>query len=233
MRGVYGFVAPRDGDVLCSLAFEPGSLRIQTPTPVEEEFQRLAGFDTEQFALEAKFSLDDLVYVGPLKALINDQQRRLEDMCRITELVVYPWHGDVSGAVKKQARTTSRGILLITPESLEALFVRRGLEIPRLFGRATAIVIDELHTFLDSERGVQLRSLLARLELATGRQVRRIGLSATLGDMELAKSFLRPGGAAEVDLLEARGDGSDLLIQLRGYVSGRRIKPDKNGRRQS
>ena len=167
----------------------------------------------------------DLVYVGPLKALINDQQRRLEDMCRQAELRVFPWHGDISGAIKKRARTTPGGILLITPESLEALFVRRGLDIPRLFGRAKAIVIDEMHTFLDSSRGVQLRSLLTRLELATGRSVRRIGLSATLGDMELAKSFLRPGGAADVDLLEAKGDGSDLLIQLRGYVVGGRDKP--------
>lgn len=168
----------------------------------------------------------DLVYIGPLKALINDQQRRLEEMCRNTELDVHPWHGDVSGSIKKRARTAPGGILLITPESLEALFVRRGLEIRQLFGRASAIVIDELHTFLDSERGVQLRSLLARLELATGRRVRRIGLSATLGDMELAKDFLRPGHATEVDLLEATGDGSDLLIQLRGYVSGKRVAPE-------
>lgn len=168
----------------------------------------------------------DLIYVGPLKALINDQQQRLEDMCRHTELGVYPWHGDVSEAIKKRARTKPGGILLITPESLEALFVRRGLEIPRLFGRAMAVVIDELHTFLDSERGVQLRSLLARLELSTGRRVRRIGLSATLGDMDLAKGFLRPGCADEVDLLEAKGDGSDLLIQLRGYVAGGRLGAD-------
>lgn len=162
----------------------------------------------------------DLVYVGPLKALINDQQRRLEDICHDTDLTVFAWHGDISASVKSRARKSQGGILLITPESLEALFVQRGTEIPRLFGRCEAIVIDELHTFLDSERGVQLRSLLARVELATSRKIRRIGLSATLGDMELAKAYLRPDGTASVDLLHAEKGDSELRIQLRGYVAG-------------
>lgn len=162
----------------------------------------------------------DLVYIGPLKALINDQQRRLEDICQDTGLTVFPWHGDISASVKSRARKSRGGILLITPESLEALFVQRGAEIPRLFGRCEAVVIDELHTFLDSERGVQLRSLLARVELATSRKIRRIGLSATLGDMEIAKTYLRPGDPETVDLLSAEKGDSELRIQLRGYIAG-------------
>ena len=162
----------------------------------------------------------DILYIGPLKALINDQQRRLENLCRDVELPVVPWHGDVSFSIKSRAQKTPKGILLITPESLEALFVRKGTLIPHLFGGTLAVIIDELHTVLDTERGVQLRSLLARLELATGRRIRRIGLSATLGDMDLAKAYLRPGGAESVELLKADSGEQELRIQLRGYVSG-------------
>lgn len=162
----------------------------------------------------------ELLYIGPLKALITDQAMRLEDICQEAELPVVPWHGDVSQSIKTRALKSPKGILLITPESLEALFIRRGLEIARLFGATRAIVIDELHTVLDSERGVQLRSLLTRLELAIKRPIRRIGLSATLGDMDLAKAYLRPDAASSVQLIEADGGEAELRLQLRGYLSG-------------
>ncbi|CAD0187184.1 MULTISPECIES: DEAD/DEAH box helicase [Roseobacteraceae] len=162
----------------------------------------------------------DLLYIGPLKALITDQAMRLEGICQEAELPVVPWHGDVSQSIKTRALISPKGILLITPESLEALFIRRGLEIARLFGATRAVVIDELHTVLDSERGVQLRSLLTRLELAIKRPIRRIGLSATLGDMDLAKAYLRPDAANAVQLIEADGGEAELKLQLRGYLSG-------------
>ena len=162
----------------------------------------------------------DLLYIGPLKALITDQAGRLKEICREAELPVVPWHGDVSSSVKSRALKAPRGILLITPESLEALFVRRGLQIPRLFGATRAVVIDELHSVLDSERGVQMRSLLTRLELAVKHPIRRIGLSATLGDMGLARAYLRPDAAEAVRMIEADSGGAELRLQIRGYVSG-------------
>ncbi len=162
----------------------------------------------------------DLLYIGPLKALITDQAERLGDICREADLPVVPWHGDVSQSIKSRALKKPRGILLITPESLEALFIRRGLEIPRLFGTTRAVVIDELHSVLDSERGIQMRSLLNRLELAVKRPIRRVGLSATLGDMELARTYLRPDDPTNVALIEAEGGEAELRLQLRGYISG-------------
>ena len=167
----------------------------------------------------------DLVYVGPLRALINDQFRRLEELCEALEMPVHPWHGDIAQGVKARARKSPRGILLITPESLEAMFVLRGLEIPRLFAATQTIVIDELHALLDSERGVHLRSLLTRLELAVGRRIRRVGLSATLGDMTLANGYLRPEAPDKVVHLVSRSDGQELRVQLRGYVARRRDPP--------
>ena len=162
----------------------------------------------------------DILYVAPLKALITDQARRLEDICRETDLPITPWHGDVSSSIKGRATKRPRGVLLITPESLEALFIRRGLEIPRLFGATRAVILDELHSVLDSERGIQMRSLLTRLELSVRRPIRRIGLSATLGDMELAKAYLRPDSPGDVEQVIAEGGSAELQLQLRGFVAG-------------
>lgn len=162
----------------------------------------------------------DLVYIGPLKALINDQTRRFKDICSEIDLPIFPWHGDVSASIKSRALKKPRGILLITPESLEALFVKRGLELSRLFSATQAIVIDELHTMLDSERGIQLQSLLSRLELRLGRSVRRVGLSATLGDMKLTRDYLRQDNPEQVQLIEGTDSESELQLQLRGYIAG-------------
>jgi ATP-dependent Lhr-like helicase len=105
-----------------------------------------------------------LLYISPLKALINDQFTRLEPLFETLDLPVQRWHGDVDAGSKAKARKNPRGLVLITPESLEALFVLRGREIPHLFGALQAVVIDELHSFIGSERGAQLSSLLGRLE---------------------------------------------------------------------
>ncbi len=166
----------------------------------------------------------DLVYVGPLRALINDQFGRLDDLCETLEMPVHPWHGDIGQSVKARARKNPGGILLITPESLEAMFVLRGAEVPSMFAYTHAIVIDELHALLDSERGIHLRSLLTRLELSVGRRIRRVGLSATLGDMRLVNAYLRPEAPDKVVQLVSGSGGQELRIQLRGYVSQ---KPDE------
>ena len=165
----------------------------------------------------------DILYVGPLKALITDQAMRLGDMCSAAELPAVPWHGDTSQSLKGKAMKAPKGILLITPESLEAMFIRRWLEVPRLFRATRAVVIDELHSVLDSERGIHVRSLLTRLEFALKRRIRRVGLSATLGDMKMACAYLRQEEPDAVRLIEGQGD-SELRLQLRGYVEG--IKDD-------
>ncbi|MDB4873359.1 MAG: hypothetical protein JWL97_4363, partial [Gemmatimonadales bacterium] len=158
------------------------------------------------------------VYLSPLKALINDQYQRLEDLCELLDIPVHRWHGDVPGSRKSRLLDRPDGILLITPESLEALFVTRGSRIASLFAGLQYVVIDELHSFIGGERGAQLQSLLHRLELAVRRRVPRIGLSATLGDMAAAAEFLRPQGGAKVHLISSTADGQELRLQLRGHL---------------
>ncbi len=157
------------------------------------------------------------LYVSPLKALINDQFDRLDRLCERLEIPVHRWHGDVSSSHKRQVLSDPAGILLITPESLEALFVLRGTAVSRLLGRLDFVVVDELHSFIGAERGKQLQSLLSRVELVLRRRVPRIALSATLGDMELAAEFLRPGRALPCEILVSNESRQEVRLQIRGY----------------
>lgn len=159
-----------------------------------------------------------VIYISPLKALINDQFSRMEQLCERLDIPVHPWHGDISGSRKGKFLKKPTGILLITPESVESLFVNHGTAIPRLFGNLLYIVVDELHSFIGSERGQQLQSLLHRIEYAIKRKVPRIGLSATIGDMQLASRFLRPAGVTETEMIVSTATGQELKLLLRGYV---------------
>ncbi|WP_353505114.1 DEAD/DEAH box helicase [Agrobacterium sp. 33MFTa1.1] len=149
---------------------------------------------------------------------MNDQYRRLEPLCEACDIPLHKWHGDVSADAKSRARKNPSGIVLITPESLEALLVRRGKEVRFLFSSLEALVIDELHAFIGTERGMQLQSILNRIEIECGRErIDRIGLSATLGDMRLAADALRPAGGANVAVIEGNDEGNGLKLQIRGY----------------
>lgn len=159
-----------------------------------------------------------VVYLSPLKALINDQFFRMEQLCELLDIPVHPWHGDISGSKKGKFFKKPTGILLITPESLESLFVNHGTAIPQFFSKLLYVVVDELHSFIGSERGQQLQSLLQRIELSVQRKIPRIGLSATIGDMNLAAQFLRPNGASDTELIVSTATGQELQLLLRGYL---------------
>ncbi|HET9894945.1 MAG TPA: DEAD/DEAH box helicase [Streptosporangiaceae bacterium] len=160
-----------------------------------------------------------VLYIAPLKALINDQYDRLSGLCESLEIPVHRWHGDVPESKKLAFLKRPDGILLITPESLEALFVRRGPAVASLLTPLQYVVVDELHAFLGTERGAQLRSLLHRVELAIRRRVPRVGLSATLGDMSLAAGALRPAQPENVRCIVSGTGGQELSMQVRGYLT--------------
>jgi ATP-dependent Lhr-like helicase len=159
-----------------------------------------------------------LVYLSPLKALINDQFGRLTSLCEMLEVPVWPWHGDVSQGTKARFLKKPTGVLLITPEALEATLCNRGSSLSRLFGKMEAFVIDELHAFIGEERGKQLQSLLHRMEDAVGRRIQRVGLSATLGDMPLAAEFMRPGASKDTVILQSGSEGNALKLIIKGYL---------------
>ncbi len=158
------------------------------------------------------------LYISPLKALINDQFGRLEQLCEAAEIPVHRWHGDVSATEKQRLRREPAGVLLITPESLESQFVNHDRYLQQMYAGLEFVVIDELHAFLDSVRGIHLQSLLSRLEQKAGVQARRLGLSATLGDFAPACAFLHQAAPDEVLVLKDEARGRDLLVSVKSFL---------------
>jgi ATP-dependent helicase Lhr and Lhr-like helicase len=168
------------------------------------------------------------IYAGPLKALINDQFARLEELCDHAEIPVHKWHGDVSSSAKRRLVERPSGVLLITPESIESLFVNHPHQLTVLFENLGFIVIDELHSFIGTERGAHLRSLIRRLESKSRRPVRLAGLSATLGSgIEVAKRWLRPENTEIVRGIEGT-EKQSIKLRILGYL--RPGEPDLDGK---
>ena len=134
-----------------------------------------------------------VLYISPLKALINDQFIRIEDMLKETDIKVTKWHGDVPQNAKSKLIKNPKGILQTTPESLEAMLMRNPGNVLKLFSDLRYIVIDEVHYFMNDDRGLQTLCIIERIQRIIGKEPRRIGLSATLGDYELATQWLSSG----------------------------------------
>ncbi|MDR2551554.1 MAG: DEAD/DEAH box helicase [Treponema sp.] len=164
--------------------------------------------------------------VSPLKALINDQSRRLERIIRSGKdsgdagrIPLWRWHGDAPETSKRRFLADPGGVLLITPESLESLLLHRGRELARIFGGLLFVVIDEVHVFMGSDRGSQLICQLLRIETAlaetaghNGLPPRRIGLSATLADYGGAQRWLSMG--SDLPTAVAGGAGGSRRISI-------------------
>ena len=134
-----------------------------------------------------------VLYIAPLKSLLNDQFLRLDELLDLSGVSVTHWHGDVGVSHKSAFLKRPSGILQITPESLESMLINRSNDIPRLFGALRFVVIDEIHTMIGTDRGNQVICQLCRIARLLGRHPRRIGLSATIGDLATASEWLGGG----------------------------------------
>ena len=141
-----------------------------------------------------------VLYIAPLKSLINDQFERMDELLRESGIPVTRWHGDVSASQKKKLLEDPQGILQITPESLEAMLINRSNDIVRLFSGLEFVVIDEIHTLLGSDRGNQILCQLSRIERLIGRTPRRVGLSATVGNAQAVAEWLSSGTDKRVEV---------------------------------
>ena len=165
-----------------------------------------------------------ILYISPLKALINDQYRRLESLCDYLSISVTPWHGDSTLSKKKRVKLNPEGILLITPESLESLLIRDPGWVKEAFESLCYIIIDEYHAFVGFERGCHLQSLMHRIDCLLDKQdkqdkpIPRIALSATLSNMECISNYLRPTKSIPCQLIVDRKTQTTLKMQVRGYL---------------
>ena len=141
-----------------------------------------------------------VLYIAPLKSLINDQFSRIEELIEESGITVTHWHGDVAQSRKKKLLNDPKGILQITPESLEAMLINRSNDIPRLFAGLKFIVLDEIHTLTGTDRGNQILCQILRIERLIGSSPRRIGLSATIGSPSETAMWMSAGSARKTDV---------------------------------
>ena len=169
-----------------------------------------------------------IIYISPLKALINDQLIRMESICKDNDICTVPWHGDVPIHVKNRLDNNNQAILLITPESLEAMLINNPNKARFIFKNSISIVIDEFHSFLGNDRGDQLRSLLNRLEKFAKYCPRRIGLSATIGDENYIINALDSKNSSNTKIINESISGKRLIkLSLKGYENELNIEEEE------
>ena len=140
-----------------------------------------------------------VIYISPLKALINDMNGRIELWCDYFNLEVTKWHGDVPGNKKKSFIKNPTDILLITPESLEVILMNKSFhEKENIFKNLKYVIVDEIHYFAESDRGTQLNSLLNRLKIYVNESITMIGLSATVGNPKTVSEWLNSDIPAKI-----------------------------------
>ena len=135
------------------------------------------------------------LYICPIRALLNNQEERIQRYARMVGLDAFKWHGDVAATAKERFRREPSHILMITPESLEVMLISQKSDARELFARLSAVIIDEVHAFAGDDRGAHLVALLERLSRFCGRDLQRIGLSATVGNPDEIGRWLQGSSA--------------------------------------
>ena len=161
-----------------------------------------------------------IIYISPLKALINDQYRRLKDITRHTYTNITPWHGDTPQRTKQETLRNPRGVLQITPESLESLIINKPSWLHYALPHLKYIIIDEYHAFVGTERGQHLKSLIHRIETLRDKDnkpIPIIAISATLGNIENTAKNLRPNKKYPCTVITDKNTIPSLDIFLKGY----------------
>ncbi len=132
-----------------------------------------------------------VLYIAPIKALLNNQADRLGLYTEMVALDRFVWHGDVDAPERKRFLREPAALLMTTPESLEVMLVSERVDEQRLFGDVRMVVIDEVHALAGEDRGAHLMSVLERIAVISRHDVQRIGLSATVGNPEAILAWLK------------------------------------------
>jgi ATP-dependent Lhr-like helicase len=151
--------------------------------------------------VDQRWSGLSVLYVCPLRALLNNLFPRVEGYCELLGRRAAIWHGDVGGAERRRSLRDPPDVLLTTPESIEAMLMSRRVESASFFGGVQAVVVDEIHAFAGDDRGWHLLSVLARLDAIVGKEAQRVGLTATVGNPAWLLDWLVCGGRAEREVV--------------------------------
>jgi ATP-dependent Lhr-like helicase len=142
------------------------------------------------------------LYVCPIRALLNNQEERIGSYARMVGLSAFKWHGDVSDVRKRAFRAAPSHVLMTTPESLEVMMISQRTDARALLAGLQTVVIDEVHAFAGDDRGAHLAALLERIAMFVGRDVQRIGLSATVGNPQVIGQWMMGSSARRFRLVD-------------------------------
>jgi ATP-dependent Lhr-like helicase len=154
------------------------------------------------------------LYVCPIRALLNNQEERLQAYARMVGLEAFKWHGDVADSRKQRFREAPAHILMTTPESLEVMMISARMDARAVFEGLSTVVIDEVHAFAGDDRGAHLASLLERLVALCGRDFQRIGLSATVGNPLVIGEWLQGSSRRPFRLVDPPRPKADRDLRL-------------------
>lgn len=155
-----------------------------------------------------------ILYLTPIKALLNNQEARLNKLASLVGRRAFKWHGDVNDSQRKRFRADPADILLTTPEALEGMFISRKTDHVEVFTNLRAVVIDEVHAFAGDDRGAQLSCLLERLSRVCGRDLQRVGLSATVGNPDEILSWIAGGSKRPGRMVDPPKQGTQPKVEL-------------------
>lgn len=161
------------------------------------------------------------LYICPIRALLNNQETRIEAYARMVGLESFKWHGDVGASRKKRFLESPAHVLLITPESLEVILISQKAEAERLFAGLGTVIVDEVHAFAGDDRGVHLVALLERLTAFCGRDLQRVGLSATVGNPDEIGRWLQGSSKREYARVDPTSSAAQGSATRRSFVIDR------------
>lgn len=160
-----------------------------------------------------------VIYVCPIKALLNNLEQRLSHYAGLVGRRVAVWHGDVSQSHKGRAIKDAPDILLTTPESLEGMLVSTRIDRQAWFGNVRVVIADELHAFAADDRGWHLRAVLHRLQQYVPKPMQRLGLSATVSNPQELLSWFAPTGVRQVVGSASVSTDADVTIDFVGSLA--------------
>jgi len=155
-----------------------------------------------------------VVYLSPIRALLNNQETRVSHYAGLIGRRAFKWHGDVTATARKKFLRDPADILLTTPESVEAMLMSDRFPAREVFEGLRMVVVDEIHAFAGDDRGAHLVSLLERLSRYCGKDVQRVGLSATVGNPEEILRWLEGSSSRPSTLVDPGGAKAEPELAL-------------------
>lgn len=194
-----------------------------------------AFFPILDIIFRARMAPVSCLYISPIRALLNNQEPRLERLSELVGLRPFKWHGDVSPQQRQHFLHEPTDILMTTPESLEVMLISPRVDKATLFNGLRFVVIDEIHSFAAGDRGSHLMAVLERLARYTSHDIQRIGLSATVGDPAVIGRWMQGSSQRSTTVIDPPGEPTQRLIRIDVYDDAeelaQRVTPLSQGRK--